>query len=110
LTPGAEMRAAVLHLAFAGLGTAEAVSGAFEDNLAFHAVSRKLGYERAGSAEAGEGLCVAVHAVPDGDVGVAGCDGEGLDRDAGFGGDGGRCGNRQPSCLSSPCWLCRRLS
>lgn len=42
---GTEMRAAVLHLAFAGLGTEEAVTGAFEDNLASHAVSRKLGYE-----------------------------------------------------------------
>lgn len=41
---GTEMRAAVLHLAFAGLGVAEAVSGAFEHNLASLAVSRKLGY------------------------------------------------------------------
>ena len=55
--------------------------------------------ERAGSAE---GVGVAVHAVPGGDAGVAGCDGEGLDRDAGFGGDGGRCGNRQPSCFVLP--------
>ncbi|MGK5559000.1 GNAT family N-acetyltransferase [Actinomadura kijaniata] len=42
---GTEMRAAVLHLAFAGLGAEEAVSGAFADNHASHAVSRKLGYE-----------------------------------------------------------------
>lgn len=41
---GTEMRAAVLHLAFAGLGAEEAVSGAFEDNPASYAVSRKLGY------------------------------------------------------------------
>jgi RimJ/RimL family protein N-acetyltransferase len=41
---GTEMRAAVLHLAFTGLGAEEAVSGAFEDNPASHAVSRKLGY------------------------------------------------------------------
>jgi RimJ/RimL family protein N-acetyltransferase len=41
---GTEMRAAVLHLAFAGLGAEEAVSGAFEHNEASHAVSRKLGY------------------------------------------------------------------
>ncbi|MCW3819873.1 GNAT family N-acetyltransferase [Micromonospora sp. DR5-3] len=34
----------MLHLAFAGLGAAEAVSGAFEHNLASLAVSRKLGY------------------------------------------------------------------
>ncbi|SDN47846.1 GNAT family N-acetyltransferase [Allokutzneria albata] len=42
---GTEMRAAVLHLAFAGLGAAEAVSSAFEDNTASLVVSRKLGYE-----------------------------------------------------------------
>jgi RimJ/RimL family protein N-acetyltransferase len=42
---GTEMRAAVLHLAFVGLGVAEAVSGAFEDNPASTAVSRRLGYQ-----------------------------------------------------------------
>ncbi|MGW3182930.1 GNAT family N-acetyltransferase [Kitasatospora sp. NPDC001119] len=42
---GTEMRAAVLHLAFAGLGATEAVSGAFEDNPSSYAVSRKHGYE-----------------------------------------------------------------
>ena len=41
---GTEMRAAVLHLAFAGLGAEEAVSGALTGNAASHAVSRKLGY------------------------------------------------------------------
>lgn len=41
---GTEMRAAVLHLAFAGLSAAEATSGAFEDNPASAAVSRTLGY------------------------------------------------------------------
>ncbi len=41
---GTEMRAAVLHLAFAGLGAVYATSGAFTDNLASQAVSRKLGY------------------------------------------------------------------
>jgi RimJ/RimL family protein N-acetyltransferase len=41
---GTEMRAAVLHLAFAGLGAAEAVSGAFTTNPASLAVSTKLGY------------------------------------------------------------------
>jgi RimJ/RimL family protein N-acetyltransferase len=41
---GTEMRAAVLHLAFAGLGAAEAVSGAFAHNVASRAVSRRLGY------------------------------------------------------------------
>ncbi|MEV8609482.1 GNAT family N-acetyltransferase [Amycolatopsis sp. NPDC051373] len=42
---GAEMRAAVLHLAFVGLGAEEAVSAAFEHNVASQAVSRKLGYQ-----------------------------------------------------------------
>ena len=42
---GTEMRAAVLHLAFAGLGAVEATSGAFEDNPASYRVSQKLGYE-----------------------------------------------------------------
>lgn len=42
---GTEMRAAVLHLAFTGLGAEEAVSGALEHNEASHAVSRKLGYQ-----------------------------------------------------------------
>ena len=41
---GTEMRAAVLHLAFAGLGALYATSGAFTDNYASQAVSRKLGY------------------------------------------------------------------
>jgi RimJ/RimL family protein N-acetyltransferase len=41
---GTEMRAAVLHLAFAGLGADYATSGAFTDNFASQRVSRKLGY------------------------------------------------------------------
>jgi RimJ/RimL family protein N-acetyltransferase len=41
---GTEMRAAVLHLAFAGLGAQYAISGAFVDNLASLGVSSKLGY------------------------------------------------------------------
>jgi RimJ/RimL family protein N-acetyltransferase len=41
---GTEMRAAVLHLAFEGLGAEYAVSSAFEDNAASLGVSRKLGY------------------------------------------------------------------
>jgi RimJ/RimL family protein N-acetyltransferase len=41
---GTEMRAAVLHLAFAGLGAQFATSGAYDDNVASLAVSRKLGY------------------------------------------------------------------
>lgn len=45
---GKEMRAAVLHLAFAGLGAEVAYSGAFEDNPVSLAVSRALGYEENG--------------------------------------------------------------
>jgi RimJ/RimL family protein N-acetyltransferase len=41
---GSEMRAAVLHLAFAGLGAEYATSDAFMDNAASLGVSRKLGY------------------------------------------------------------------
>jgi len=41
---GTEARAAALHLAFAGLGAEAAESGAFEDNPASLALSRKLGY------------------------------------------------------------------
>jgi len=45
---GTEMRAAVLHLAFAGLGAVRAESGAWHDNPASLGVSRKLGYEENG--------------------------------------------------------------
>jgi RimJ/RimL family protein N-acetyltransferase len=41
---GTEMRAAVLHFAFAGLGAEEALSGSFVDNPASGAVSRRNGY------------------------------------------------------------------
>jgi RimJ/RimL family protein N-acetyltransferase len=46
---GTEMRAAVLHLAFAGLGAQRAESDAFVDNAASAAVSRAVGYEPNGS-------------------------------------------------------------
>lgn len=42
---GTEMRAAVLQLAFAGLGAEAVVSAAFTDNPASFRVSEKLGYE-----------------------------------------------------------------
>ncbi|WP_203593026.1 GNAT family protein [Streptomyces sp. SID9124] len=42
---GTEMRAAVLHLAFAGLGAAAAVSAAMTDNPRSLGVSRRLGYQ-----------------------------------------------------------------
>ncbi|MEY2566039.1 MAG: hypothetical protein QOE35_568 [Actinomycetota bacterium] len=45
---GKEMRAAVLHLAFDGLGALMAYSGAYEDNAASLGVSRALGYEENG--------------------------------------------------------------
>ena len=47
---GREMRQAALHLAFAGLGAEEALSGAFEDNAASIATSRSVGYEENGEA------------------------------------------------------------
>jgi RimJ/RimL family protein N-acetyltransferase len=45
---GKEMRAAILHLAFAGLGARVAYSGAYEDNPASMKVSRALGYSENG--------------------------------------------------------------
>jgi RimJ/RimL family protein N-acetyltransferase len=47
---GTEMRAAVLHLAFAGLGAESAISEAFTDNHASYGVSKKLGYADDGIA------------------------------------------------------------
>ena len=41
---GTEMRATVLHLAFAGLGARRAETGAWHDNPSSQAVTRKLGY------------------------------------------------------------------
>ena len=46
---GREMRAAILHLAFDGLGAKEAASDAFVDNQGSNAVSRCLGYEPNGT-------------------------------------------------------------
>jgi len=45
---GKEMRAAILHLGFAGLGAVEAHSGAWHDNPSSLGVSESLGYERNG--------------------------------------------------------------
>jgi RimJ/RimL family protein N-acetyltransferase len=47
---GSQMRAAVIHLAFAGLGAAEVVSTAYVDNPASLGVSAKLGYTNDGIA------------------------------------------------------------
>ena len=41
---GTEMRAAVLHFAFAGLGAEEALSGSYVDNPSSEGVSRRNGY------------------------------------------------------------------
>lgn len=41
---GTEMRHAIVHLAFAGLGAQEALSGAWHDNVASLTVTRRLGY------------------------------------------------------------------
>jgi RimJ/RimL family protein N-acetyltransferase len=46
---GTEMRAAVLELAFRGLGAESATSGAIEGNAASLGVSRKLGYVSVGT-------------------------------------------------------------
>jgi hypothetical protein len=46
-----------------------------------------VGGECSWSAEGGEGVGAAGDAVPDADAGLAGCGGEGLDRDASLGGD-----------------------
>jgi len=45
---GTEMRSAILHLAFAGLGADHALTRAFVDNDASLAVTRRLGYEDTG--------------------------------------------------------------
>jgi RimJ/RimL family protein N-acetyltransferase len=45
---GKEMRSAILHLAFAGLGAEAAVSSCFEDNAASRRVSLALGYSENG--------------------------------------------------------------
>jgi RimJ/RimL family protein N-acetyltransferase len=45
---GKEMRQAILHLAFAGLGAEEALSDAFFDNAASLATSRSVGYQENG--------------------------------------------------------------
>ena len=46
---GHEMRAAILHLAFEGLGAKEATSDAFVDNHGSNAISQGLGYDPNGS-------------------------------------------------------------
>ena len=47
---GTEMRSAILHLAFEGLGAEEAHSEAAVDNVGSNGISERLGYERNGTA------------------------------------------------------------
>ncbi|MGH7665757.1 MAG: GNAT family N-acetyltransferase [Candidatus Dormibacteria bacterium] len=55
---GKEMRAAILHFGFVGLGAQTANSSAFRDNLASLAVSRSLGYAANGErSRARRGAC-----------------------------------------------------
>lgn len=49
---GKEMRQAILHLAFEGLGAEEAHSGAFHDNIPSLATSRSVGYTENGETRA----------------------------------------------------------
>jgi RimJ/RimL family protein N-acetyltransferase len=49
---GTEMRSAILHLVFAGLGAEIAQTGAWEDNVQSLGVTRKLGYELEGHRRA----------------------------------------------------------
>ena len=59
---GTRMRALMLELLFDGLGASEVTSGAFADNPASSAVSRKLGYEHNGNtAFARDGRAVEHH-------------------------------------------------
>jgi RimJ/RimL family protein N-acetyltransferase len=46
---GREMRAAIVHLAFEGLGALRAESDAFDDNARSRGVSESLGYEENGT-------------------------------------------------------------
>lgn len=61
---GKEMRAAILHLAFAGLGAVRAESGAWHDNGPSLGVSRSLGY-----VENGDSI-VLRRDVPDRQIGL----------------------------------------
>ena len=46
---GTEMRSAILHLVFAGLGAQHALTGAWSDNAPSLGVTRRLGYELTGT-------------------------------------------------------------
>ncbi|HWU47427.1 MAG TPA: GNAT family protein [Humibacter sp.] len=58
---GTRMRMLILHLLFEGLGAAEATTGAFADNPASNAVSRKVGYYSDGTEEVDREGAPALH-------------------------------------------------
>lgn len=58
---GTRMRMLMLHLLFEGLGAAEATTGAFADNPASNAVSRKVGYCADGTEEMDREGMLALH-------------------------------------------------
>lgn len=58
---GTRMRRAVCAFAFDELGATEVTSGAFSDNPASNAVSRKLGYQRNGAVRHARGGEIAVN-------------------------------------------------
>lgn len=59
---GTEMRAAALHLAFAGFGAVRATTGAWEDNPSSLAVTRRLGYRPNGEVRSvRKGEAVPMH-------------------------------------------------
>ena len=61
---GTEQRAAVLELAFRGLGANAAISGALEHNIASQRVSTKLGYRQTGTSERSPGRAGAALRLP----------------------------------------------
>jgi hypothetical protein len=55
------MRTLALHLAFEGLDAREAMSGAFADNGASNAVSKRVGYDRDGAFHVAREGAAVVH-------------------------------------------------
>lgn len=58
---GTRMRMLALHLAFEGLDAREAMSGAFADNGASNAVSKRVGYDRDGAFHVAREGAAVVH-------------------------------------------------
>jgi len=82
---GTEMRAAALHLAFAGLGATDAVSGAFADNVSSLRVSEKPRLPSRRNRAAGLPGPGHHHAPPAPDPGAVGGGGAGAGHDHGAG-------------------------